>query len=287
MNQLLKSVTKIINFAKIDLSFTIIEIGALNVSGINEPFYELLNYYPKSKIIGFEVDEDVCKKMNLNSPEGIIYYPHALGRENEERDFYITNHPMCSSLYMPNEKLISLYNNFDMAYLKKKSKIQTTKLDDIVDMYGIGDIDFIKIDVQGAELDIFRGAKNTLGKVLKIVSEVEFIHHYENQPLFGDICNFLDSYGLMFNKFLGLAGRSLKPVILNNDHNFPSQHIWSDATFIKKIKDIKKLKEDKILKLAVLSAVYNSPDLVFYCLSQFDKMFSSNLASKFMSSSKK
>ena len=66
-------------------------------------------------------------------------------------------------------------------------------------------IDFIKIDIQGAELDVFRGAVNNLKSVLMIISEVEFIHHYVNQPLFGDVCSFLDNNNLMFHKFLGLA----------------------------------------------------------------------------------
>ena len=286
MSHLLNHLIKIIKDINIKLNFTLIEIGALKVNESTEPFYDLIKYFPGSKIIGFEIDEDVCKKMNLNAPEGVVYYPHALGKENEVRDFYITNHPMCSSLYKPNEKLISLYNNFEVAYLKKKSTIKTTRLDDLIKIYDIDDIDFIKIDVQGAELDIFKGAKESLDKVLKIVSEVEFIPHYEKQPLFGEICSFLDDHGFMFNKFLGLAGRSLKPIILNNDYNFPSQHIWSDATFIKKPNNIILLKEDRILKLALLSAIYDSPDLVYFCLSQFDKKNSSNLASKFMNLSK-
>ena len=39
-------------------------------------------------------------------------------------------------------------------------------------------IDFIKIDVQGGELDVFKGGSKTLKNVLKIVCEVEFIQHY-------------------------------------------------------------------------------------------------------------
>ena len=43
--------------------------------------------------------------------------------------------------------------------------------------------------------------------------------------------NFLKNHNLMFNKFLGLAGRALKPVIIDNNANNASQHIWSDAVF--------------------------------------------------------
>ena len=63
----------------------------------------------------------------------------------------------------------------------------------------------------------------------------EFLPIYNEQPLFGDVCTFLSSKNIMFHKFLGLSGRSLKPVILKNNINFPTQHMWSDAVFIKNI----------------------------------------------------
>ena len=40
--------------------------------------------------------------------------------------------------------------------------------------------------------------------------------------------------------------------------------------------------DDKLLKLSLLSSIYNSPDLVHYCLSSFDKKNSSSLASQWM-----
>ena len=145
---------------------------------------------------------------------------------------------MCSSLYEPNEELISLYNNFEVAYLKSKSIIETISLDEFLNKNSIKSLDFIKIDVQGAALDVFKGGTKALKDVLKIVCEVEFIPIYKDQPLFGDVCKFLNDYDLMFNKFLGLAGRCLKPITLNNNPNIPSQHFWSDAIFIRHVQNI-------------------------------------------------
>ena len=47
-------------------------------------------------------------------------------------------------------------------------------------MYKIDCIDFIKIDVQGAELDVFKGGKKALENVLKIICEMEFVPLYES-----------------------------------------------------------------------------------------------------------
>ena len=271
MSETLRKLVDTINPNKSNLNFTLLEIGAAIVNDNKEPFYQLLEYFPSSKIIGFEIEKDVCEKMNANAAKGVKYYPYALGKANEKRNLYITQHPMCSSLYKPNESLISLYNNFEVAYLKNQTEVETISLDYFVDQNKIGAIDFIKIDVQGAELDIFKGGKKTLENVLQIICEVEFIPHYENQPLFGDVCNYLDKYDLMFNKFLGLSGRALKPIMLNNNPNLASQHIWTDAIFIHHVQKIQNLSDEKLLKLSLLACVYQSLDLTFYCLSHFDK----------------
>jgi len=282
MNPALSSLVEFVKQTNININFKIIEIGALQVQDNKEPFYELLDYFPSTKIIGFEIEKEVCEKMNSQSHEGVEYYPYALGKANEKRKLYITNHPMCSSLYKPNEKLIKLYNNFEVAYLKEETEIDTISLDYFVDKHNVGNIDFIKIDVQGAELDIFKGASKTLKNVLKIVCEVEFISHYENQPLFGDVCSYLNEHNLMFNKFLGLSGRALKPIMLNNNPNLPSQHIWSDAVFIRHIEKINNLNDEQLIKLGLLSCVYYSLDLTFFCLSEYDKRHSTSLAKDWM-----
>ena len=175
MNKQLDQLVKIVQKSEIDFSFILFEIGALQIENSKEPFYELLDHFPSSKIIGFEIEKDICDKMNAKSQKGVKYYPYALGKANEKRKFYVTQHPMCCSLYKPNEALISLYNNFQVAYLKYETEVETISLDYFVDEQKIEEIDFIKIDVQGAELDIFKGGSKALDGVLQIVSEVEFI----------------------------------------------------------------------------------------------------------------
>ena len=49
-----------------------------------------------------------------------------------------------------------------------------------------------------------------------IVSEVEFIELYIDQPLFGDVSSFLKDQDLYFINFW-IRTRSLKPIILNEN----------------------------------------------------------------------
>ena len=219
-----EKLVEIIRETKVNCIFNLLEIGAAKTGKTKEPFYKILDYFPHSKIIGFEIDKRVCDKMNSEASEGIKYYPYALGKANEKKKLYNTQAPMCTSLYKPNEKLISLYNNLDFAYLKNETEIETITLDNFISKNSIDNLDFIKIDTQGSELDIFNGGKNSLKNVVKIICEVEFVPIYEDQPLFGDVNKFLNENGFMFNKFLGLSGRALKPLILNKDLNKASQY---------------------------------------------------------------
>ncbi|MBI9087700.1 MAG: FkbM family methyltransferase [Desulfobacterium sp.] len=262
------------------LSFTILEIGALPIEGEIEPFHRLIDFFPESTLIAFEVDKELCKELNAKSKPNINYYPVAVAQHDEERIFYDTVNPMCGSLYRPNEKFLGLYQNLDVAMIKSISTVNTVSLDSFTRANHINDVDFIKIDIQGAELDVFKGGGNTLGNVLSIVSEVEFVPLYVDQPLFGDVCSHLNGQEMMFHKFLGMAGRTLKPVFLNNNPNFCSQQMWADAMFVKKIHKLKDLTSEKLLKLGILSYLYNSPDLAHFCFKLHDDKNGTNLSPK-------
>ena len=142
-------------------------------------------------------------------------------------------------------------------------------------------MDFIKIDIQGAELDVFKGGKKTLEKTLMIVSEVEWIEQYINQPLFGDVSSFLRKEDFMLHKFLGYGTRALKPIILNQNKNFGTQFLWSDALFIRNIMNVSKFNNEQLIKSAVLSYIYKSPDLTYFYLTKFDEKNNSSFCDLF------
>ena len=236
---------EIIKKTKIDCKFTLVDIGARPERNSQPRFHKIIEHFPSSEIIGFEIEKEVCDQMNSKAIKGIKYFPFALGKKNEKRKLYITESPLCTSLYKPDEKLLNLYHELQYMNLKKETEIETITLDSFVDEYSINTIDFIKIDVQGAELDIFKGSTKLLNNVLKIVCEVEFLPLYHDQPLFGDITQFLGQYNFMFNKFLGLSGRTLKPLIANKDKSVASQHMWTDAIFIQHINKIQNLTDER------------------------------------------
>ena len=268
------------NFDK-DLKFKIMEIGAHPYGEFNESFHILLDHFPGSEIYAFEVDKEECEKLNKSCKKGMKFFPIALGEKKETRKFYETHMPVCSSLYEPKQKFLELYNNLNIAYLKNTTEIDTISVDEFLKKNNLEHIDFIKIDIQGAELDVFKGGVKTLEKTLMIVSEVEWVEQYINQPLFGDVSSFLKDQDFMIHKFLGYGTRSLKPIILNQNKNFGTQVLWSDALFIRNIMNISKLNDEDLIKSAVLSYIYKSPDLTYFYLEKFDEKNNSSFCNFF------
>ena len=92
---------------------------------------------------------------------------------------------------------------------EREIQVDTVSLDYFVKAANIDRIDFIKIDVQGAELEIFRGGERSLKDVVAIVTEVEFEPIYVGQTIYEDVSIYLREQGFAFHKFLGLAGRAV------------------------------------------------------------------------------
>lgn len=264
------------------LTFNMVEIGALPLGERTERFHCLLTLFPGSKIAAFELDQEQCDRWNKDAPEGLTYFATALGEKNEERDLFETRSSMCTSLYKPNQPLLSVFNRLDVVTLKAESRVQTISLDEFVKENNIGPIDFIKIDVQGAEYDIFKGGKFALKDVVFLVSEVEFVPLYENQPLFGDVSKILAKHDLMFHKFLALAGRPIKNISMQGNPRHASQHLWSDAVYLADLSRLRLRSATDWAKCAIFAFMYGSPDVCYFCLEQVDSEYNSNLATEFM-----
>jgi hypothetical protein len=76
-------------------------------------------------------------------------------------------------------------------------------LDSIFEECGLKDLDLLKIDVQGYEIEVFIGGRETLGKTRLVVVEVSFFEHYKGQPLFGEVYDFLHHAGFEMRSTFG------------------------------------------------------------------------------------
>jgi len=262
--------------------FMAVEVGARALETSPEPFHTLLDSFPGSRNLAFEVDESLCEKLNRNAKPGMEFHAKALGRAHEPRTFHGTAHPMCSSLYEPDERWADLFVGLDVMRKTHSGTLDVTTLERFARAQGIAAVDFIKIDIQGAELEFLEGAGAILDSVLCMVCEVEFVALYKGQPLYGDVDAFLRSRGFMLHKFLGLGGRAMKPIVINNDPNVVVQNMWGDALFVRDLREPERLTDEQLLKLAAYMEVYGSADVSHYLLAQYDSRRGTGLAEQLL-----
>lgn len=79
--------------------------------------------------------------------------------------------------------------------------VECIALDDFIEKHTIQQVDILKIDVQGAEMAVLRGAEKALdsARIKVIFFEIITCDTYKNQPAIQDYLKFLDSknYGLV------------------------------------------------------------------------------------------
>jgi len=246
----------------------VVDVGAMQVPGV-QPFYEPLYKSGVARVVGFEPIEAECAKLNAAARRNHTYLPYFIG-DGREGTFYLTNTGYTSSLYEPNGPLVSRFNMLaEVMQVVRTSTVQTRKLDDVAE---VANIDFLKADVQGSELDLLRGATGKLSTAVVVEVEVEFVALYKNQPLFAEVDQHMRAMGFSFHSFTGLAGRAFKPLTINNDpHGMLRQVLWSDAIYVRDFMRLSELTADQLLKLAViLHDVYESSDLAALALQHYE-----------------
>ena len=110
--------------------------------------------------IGFEPDERECERLRkrYHDRPGVEIVAHALGREAGPATLYVTREPACSSLYQPLDNVIDRHPRLEPHRRAKSQQIELVTLDDWCHRSGVERIDAIKVDTQGSELDVLRGA---------------------------------------------------------------------------------------------------------------------------------
>jgi len=236
---------------------------------------------PEARVITFEPDSDACKEIiqfTEHSPADIQTYPYAVGGVCGSQTLYETNAGDCSSLYKPNEALLQRYRDLEVVYLKNTREIDVITLNAFMEQEDVKEIDFIKVDVQGAELDVFKGAGKAMPQLIGVCTEVEWVPIYEGQPLFGDVDAFLRQYGLQLHHFI----YSSDGLIRNTAFEGKKQVLWSDAIYFPKLEVVDTLPEDKLLKLAMMAGMYDAHDLAQYALKRYDMLHASALAPSYV-----
>ena len=198
----------------------------------------------------------------------VTVLPFALWKEEAVVSLNINRSPGTSSLYAANKSFLDQFPDARRYDVISRRQISTVTIDSLISNGSLEHLDFLKIDVQGAELAILEGGRNSLRKNLAgLEVEVEFAELYKDQPLFSDVESFI-------RKELGLELWDIRKTYWKyNQSDYQSSPVkgrlvFGDALFFRPLSGIDDWlsgfsgteKASKLIMLIISAINYGYPD---------------------------
>jgi FkbM family methyltransferase len=254
-----------------DLQFTSLDIGARG--GFTQ---DVLPLASAVDAVGFEPDAVECERLNADAATGrhpwrtLRFIPLALGRHHEVKQLHLYRRRGCSSLYEADPEVAARFGRADWFDLDATLDVPTVPTDEAAEQHRFSDACFLKVDVQGGELDILASADRLLAdSMLAIRTEVEFVPIYREQPLFGDVDQHLRARGFVPMGFMELhEWNHLGRVGSHAKHDGQLDYSRGQITHgdVLYLRDHTRLPDDRpeeivaLLKLAFLAMTYGYVD---------------------------
>ena len=164
----------------------VIHIGAHH--GQEDYFYQNKKI---NNIMYFEPLSDNFRILESNVPKNRVLHNLALGNEEKNISMYVerVNRGMSSSILKPQLHL----TQYPHIVFNEVEEVRMTKLDNVD--FNRNDYNFINIDVQGYELEVFKGGYNFLNSIDYIMSEVNREELYKDCARIEQLDEFLSNYG--------------------------------------------------------------------------------------------
>jgi len=260
-------------FRGLRVPITYFDIGARG--DIQEPWLQFQS--DEIKVIGFEPDLFECERLSKIYTNR-RYYPYALWGNREIRPFYICKWGSTSSMYPPSQDENKAYepHHWSGRVPVKILQVECNKLDSIVP--DVDSPDFIKIDTQGSEFEILKGAEDLLisGNPL-VLAETWCTDIYKGMPLTHDVMALM--YRLGYNVYdLSIAAAWRHSNTKITSCYCRQKTIGFDLLFVKRLDQISFSNGWNILKFAGLLELYGFRDYAIAVLERFQYLNSHELA---------
>ncbi|WP_171103533.1 FkbM family methyltransferase [Ruegeria sp. HKCCD7255] len=247
------------------LQTTVVDVGASPIT--ETPPYDGLVKSGCAQLIGFEPDRQSLDTLNANKGPNETYFPNAVG-DGRPKTLYATPATGLSST----KKLCPWVGSYFGPWWGKQAvrateiPVSTVRLDafDAVDR-----MDFLKIDIQGGELEVFENAGRLLSQTAMLQTEVALMSFYEEQPSFADIQNELTKFDLIPFRFATVNRRRIFSRFTRklSGKIRPSQILDLDVVFVKNPVRLDQFDTELVKQMAILAfSVLGAVDLACKCL---------------------
>jgi FkbM family methyltransferase len=242
---------------------SVVDVGANPIDG--EPPYRTLLNAGLCAVIGFEPQPDALSKLNAGKGPTETYLPYVVGN-GEPGVLRVCSSAGMSSLFRPDMNVATYFRGFETwGRIVKELPVETRRLDEISE---IAHLDFLKIDVQGAELDVFRFGERKLASAVAIQTEVSFIPLYEEQPTFGEIDIELRRQGFVPHAFPAVKNWMIAPTFNQaNPYAALNQVLEADVIYVRDFTKPNLITVEQFKHLTLIAHhCFGSFDLAVNCL---------------------
>lgn len=149
---------------------------------------------PNVKVHSFEPSKQTFQCLRVRALDNVICNNCGLSSETGETTLYVFSEGAgTNSLYCR--------RGLGDARQKDEEKIYLNTIDNYCQDLGLGHIDLLKVDVEGHELDVFRGGRELLQR--KRIRRIQFEYggcNIDSRTLLRDLFDFFEPYGYVFYK---------------------------------------------------------------------------------------
>lgn len=182
------NVSRLIEALPADLTITLVDVGS--AGGTHDRWDD---FGPLLSKILFDPREGAATGSLGRGATRI--YPVALGNASGEAELFLTGMANMSSFLRPDPEQFALYGKKarDSA-VTATEMVKVERLDELARRDDFAP-DVLKVDTQGSELLVLKGAQSALRSVVVAEVEVSFFARYKGQPLFAEIEAFMNEEG--------------------------------------------------------------------------------------------
>lgn len=241
----------------------VVDVGANPIDG-DPPYKDMLSHGLCS-VTGFEPQADALAELNRRKGSLETYLPYAVGRGGEA-ELKVCRYPGWTSLLQPRAAALQAFPVFQTnATVDAYMPVRTHRLDELSEL---APFDFLKIDVQGSELDVFDGAQNHLQQAVVIQTEMPFIALYEGQPTLGVLDQALRHLGFVPHCFASVKKCPIAPLNMQGgDGAGVHQLLEADVVYVKDFIQPITMSDEQLKQLSlIMHHCYRSFDLCARCI---------------------
>ena len=183
-----------------------LDVGAQGGFNSDKFFPEKYNKYFESILV------DPLKNSLKNEESKYIINKGLWSSKGIKKLYILNKRPQSSSMYEPDKRSLTVYGfeekDFHLFDVSKTEMVECDTLSSSLKELNINALDYLKIDTQGAELEILKGLENYRPLIIKC--EVQIFPMYKKEPSWTEVTELLYKLGYIVSEWRKIGSHATR-----------------------------------------------------------------------------